>query len=62
MAKGDMPETRQKRYPMKGEDTSPSTAIPHNTEFDLEKVYSRTRIGSWGDEQTFHVVKKGNDL
>jgi hypothetical protein len=39
---------------------SEANAYPRVTEFDLKPVMSRTRFGSWGDEGTFEVVKKGN--
>jgi hypothetical protein len=55
----DMPQTMQARYSQPG-DLGETNAIPRCEEFDLEPVTSRTRIGSWGDEQTFRVPKKGN--
>ena len=55
----DMPFTVQRRFPST-EALGESNAIPRSTEHDLEPVTSKTRIGSWGDEQTFRVPKKGN--
>ena len=57
---GDMPQTEQRRYPNPMEELQYTTAIPRDTEFDLEPVQSKTRIGSWGDECTFKVEKRGN--
>jgi hypothetical protein len=56
----DMPQTEQQRYPVEG-DLGYTTAIPRCEEYDLEKVSSRTRFGSWGDECTFKVPKPGNE-
>ena len=58
----EIPQTEQKRYsePVRGLELGEANAIPRCTEYDLEFVPSRTRIGSWGDEQTFKVPKKGN--
>ena len=61
-AGGNMPQTVQDKYTYGGTDTQPSTAIPRSTEFDLRPTYSRTRIGSWGDECTSTVVKRGNKV
>lgn len=55
---GFPPQTRQRRFEHPGIDTSLSTAIPRDTEFDLQPQYSRTRFTT--DEQTFRVTKKGN--
>lgn len=57
---GNMPQTRQRKYNYGGTDTQPSTACPPCAEYALEETPSRTRIGSWGDEQTFTVKKRGN--
>ena len=61
-ASGNMPTTEQEEFTYGGTDTQPSTAVPRCTEFDLSPAYSRTRIGSWGDEQTFKVNKRGNKV
>jgi len=57
---GNMPQTEQRRYPSTQDDLDQTTAIPRDTSYDLKKVQSRTRVGSWGDECTFEVTKKGN--
>jgi hypothetical protein len=57
---GNMPQTEQRKYEEAGIDTSPNNAVPRCTEFDLETVPSRTRLGAWGDEQTFKVSRRGN--
>lgn len=57
----DMPQTEQRRYPTTDSDLGATTAIPRSEEYDLEKVSSRTRFGSWGDECTFKVPKPGNE-
>jgi hypothetical protein len=57
---GNMPQTEQKKCPVPGTDTSPANAYPRCTEHDLSPCPSRTRIGAWGDEQTFYVTKRGN--
>lgn len=51
-------QTEQRRFTVPGVDTSRTTAIPRDTEFDLVQEYSRTRFAP--DEQTFRVTKKGN--
>lgn len=51
-------QTEQRRFAVPGVDTSRTTAIPRDTEFDLVQESSRTRYAS--DEQTFRVTKKGN--
>ena len=56
------PTTKQEKFTYGGTDTQPSTAVPRSTEFDLRDTYSRTRIGSWGDEQTFTVSRRGNKV
>jgi hypothetical protein len=62
MKKGgsDTPMPEQTFYPNSQENLQKTNAIPRSTEYDLQKTTSRTRIGSWGDEQTFTVEKKGN--
>jgi hypothetical protein len=57
---GNQPQTCQKKFDHGGTETQPSTAIPRCTEHDLESVTSRTRTGTWGDECTFKVPKRGN--
>jgi hypothetical protein len=56
----EMPTTEQQRFHVDGSDLGSTNAVPACTEYDLEKVPSRTRFGSWGDEQTFKVPKRGN--
>jgi hypothetical protein len=58
----NMPQTRQERFPVAGVDTSPANGVPRCTEHDLKPAHSRTRIGSWGDEQTFEVTGTGNQV
>lgn len=58
----NMPQTVQEKYEVPGVDASPTNACPRCTEHDLVKTPSRTRIGSWGDEQTFTVVSPGNQV
>lgn len=58
---GNMPTTVQQKFP-NGMDTSPSNAVPRCKEHDLSPTASRTRIGSWGDEQTFTVARRGNKV
>ena len=58
----EMPQTEQCKYEVPGVDASPTTALPPCTEYDLVFTPSRTRIGSWGDEQTFTVVSLGNQV
>lgn len=60
MKSGDMPQTEQRRYSHPGSDLGSTNACPRDTEYDLVPVTSRTRFGSWGDEDTHKVVKKGN--
>jgi hypothetical protein len=59
---GNMPQTEQPRFPIEGVDTTPANGIPRCTEHDLIPTYSRTRVGGWGDEQTFTVVGPGNKV
>lgn len=59
---GNMPFTQQRQYPQPCSDLGATTAVPRSTEFDLKPTHSRTRIGSWGDEQTFHVERRGNKV
>ena len=57
----DMPSPVQEKFPIAGvPELSEANVYPRCTEFDLKPVASRTRIGSWGDEQTFEVTKRGN--
>lgn len=56
----EMPCVEQKRFHVDGSDLGSTNAVPRCTEYDLEPVMSRTRIGSWGDEQTHKVAKRGN--
>jgi len=56
----DFPNPAQRKYAKPDSDLGSGTAIPRSTtEFDLEPVYSKTRIGV-NDEQTFRVPKRGN--
>ena len=57
----DYPMMVQKRYPNCMDELGETNACPRDTEYDLKPTYSRTRIGSWGDERTFTVVKEGNN-
>lgn len=58
----EMPSPEQKRYPVEGQpDVGETNHCPRTTKYDLRPEYSRTRVGTWGDEQTFCVVEKGNE-
>ena len=57
----NMPQTEQKRFQVPG-DLGSTNAVPRCTEHDLTPSSSRTRIGSWGDEQTFDVSGTGNKV
>ena len=59
---GNMPQTEQCKYAQPGSDLGATNAIPRCEEHDLSETRSRTRIGSWGDEQTFTVTKRGNKV
>ena len=63
MKKGgsDTPMPEQTFHPNCQENLQYTNAIPRSTKFDLKKTPSRTRIGSWGDEQTFTVEERGNE-
>ena len=58
----NQPQTIQDKFPDPGLDTSPNNNRPRSMEFDLMPTYSRTRLGSWGDEQTHTVVRRGNKV
>lgn len=59
---GNMPTTEQLKRDLPGQDLCCVTSKARSKEFDLEPVASRTRIGSWGDEGTHMVVKRGNKV
>lgn len=59
---GNMPQTEQPKFDKPGSDLCSGTAVPRCTEHDLQFTPSRTRIGSWGDEQTFTVPRRGNKV
>ena len=59
---GNMPQTEQVKRPLPGQDLSEENSKARCKDYDLQPTYSRTRIGSWGDEQTFTVPKRGNKV
>lgn len=59
---GNMPQTEQVKRPLPGQDLSEVNSKAESHEYDLRDTYSRTRIGSWGDEQTFTVGRRGNKV
>lgn len=59
---GNMPTTEQVFRSLPGQDLGAVNSKARCTEFDLEFVPSRTRIGVWGDECTFRVPKRGNKV
>lgn len=59
---GNMPQTEQVKRSLPGQDLDAVNSKARSTEFDLRETYSRTRIGSWGDECTFTVDKRGNKV
>ena len=58
----NMPQTVQPRFHSCMENLEETTAVPRCTAHDLKPAYSRTRIGSWGDEGTFEVTGTGNKV
>lgn len=58
---GNMPMTVQERFAVPG-DLGETNAVPRCSEHDLRQCPSRTRIGVWGDEQTFEVSGTGNKV
>ena len=59
---GNMPFTEQQFFPQPCSDLGATNAKPRCTDHDLTPAPSRTRIGIWGDEQTFCVEKRGNKV
>lgn len=59
---GNMPQTQQVKRDLPGQDLCAVTSKARCMEHDLEPESSRTRIGSWGDEQTFCASKRGNKV
>lgn len=57
----NMPQTEQVKRPLPGQDLSEVTSKARCTEYDLERVPSRTRMFVC-DEQTFAVPKRGNKV
>lgn len=57
---GNMPQAEQVFRPLPGQDLSEVNSKARCTDYDLAPTYSRTRIGSWGDEQTHTVSRRGN--
>lgn len=57
----DYPMAVQQRYQSEMDELGATNALPRDDEFDLKKTSSRTRYGSWGDEQTYTVVKPGGN-
>lgn len=54
----EMPQTEQRKFHVPGVDTCYTTAIPRDTNYDLQPEPSRRFFAM--DEQTFRVTKKGN--
>lgn len=61
-SEGNMPQTEQARFEVPGVDACYTNAVPRCKSHDLHPCHSRTRIGSWGDEQTFDVSGTGNKV
>jgi hypothetical protein len=57
-----MPQTEQVKRQLPGQDLSEVNSKARSTEFDLSETTSRTRVGTWGDECTFTVEKRGNKV